>query len=53
MERGAPEGEVIQLTPSKTKPQGIARIKRTAFSQHGGPVYTVTPIGLVLRRPSG
>jgi acyl dehydratase len=47
------EGEVIELTPSKTKPQGIARIKWTAFNQHGDPVYTVTPIGLVPRRPSG
>jgi acyl dehydratase len=47
------EGEVIELTPSKTKPQGVARIKWTAFNQHGDPVYTVTPIGFVPRRPSG
>ena len=46
------EGEVIELTPSKTKPQGIARIKWTAFNQHGDAVYTVTPIGIVRRRPS-
>jgi acyl dehydratase len=47
------EGEVVELTPSKTKPQGIARIKWTAFNQHGDAVYTVTPIGIVPRRPSG
>jgi acyl dehydratase len=46
------EGEVIELTPSKTKPQGIARIKWTAFNQHGDPVYTFTPIGIVARRPT-
>jgi acyl dehydratase len=29
------EGEVVELTPSKTKPQGVARIKWTAFNQWG------------------
>ena len=46
------EGEVIELTPSKTKPQGIARIKWTAFNQHGERVYTFTPIAVVPRRPA-
>jgi acyl dehydratase len=46
------EGEVIELKPSRTKPQGIARIKWTAFNQHGDPVYTFTPIGIVPRRPT-
>jgi acyl dehydratase len=46
------EGEVIELTPSKTKPNGIARIKWTAFNQQGEPVYTFTPIGIVPRRPA-
>ena len=46
------EGEVIELTPSKTKPQGIVRVKWTAFNQHGDPVYTFTPIGVVPCRPS-
>jgi acyl dehydratase len=46
------EGEVIELKPSRTKPQGIARIKWTAFNQHGDPVYTFTPIGIVPRRPA-
>jgi len=45
------EGEVVELTPSKTKPQGIARVKWTAINQHGDPVYTFTPIGIVPRRP--
>jgi len=47
------EGEVVELTPSKTKPQGVVRVKWTAFNQHGDPVYTFTPIGVVPRRPSG
>ena len=45
------EGELIELTPSKTKPQGVAKIKWTAFNQRGEPVYTVTPISIVPRRP--
>jgi acyl dehydratase len=44
------EGEVIELVPSKTKPQGLVRIKWTAFNQRGEPVYTFTPIGIVPRR---
>jgi len=47
------KGEVIELTPSRTKPQGTVRIKWTAFNQHGNPVYTFTPIGVVPRRPGG
>ena len=46
------EGEVVELTPSKTKPQGNARVKWTAFNQHGDPVYTFTPIAIVPRRPA-
>ena len=46
------EGEVIELAPSKTKPQGIAKVKWTAINQHGDSVYTFTPIGIVPRRPS-
>src|SRR5215471_17872027 len=48
------EGEVIELTPSKTKPQGIARIKWTAFNQHGEPVYTLLPLASCrVARPDG
>ncbi|HEY1475728.1 MAG TPA: MaoC family dehydratase [Pseudolabrys sp.] len=47
------EGEVIELIPSKTKPQGIVRVKWTAINQHGDPVYTFTPIAVVPCRPSG
>ena len=46
------EGEVIELTPPKTKPQGVVRVKWTAFNQHGDPVCTFTPMGVVPRRPS-
>src|SRR5206468_12802164 len=45
------EGEAIELTPSRTKPQGVARIKWTMFRQNGEPVYTFTPIAVVPRRP--
>ena len=45
------EGEVIELTPSKTRPQGVVRIKWTAYNQHGEEVYTFTPIGIVPRKP--
>ena len=43
------EGEVIELTPSRSKPQGIARVKWTAFNQRGEPVYTFTPMAIVPR----
>ena len=45
------EGEVVELTPSKTKPQGIVRVKWTLFKEHGDPVYTFTSINIVPRRP--
>jgi acyl dehydratase len=44
------EGEVIKLTPSKSKPQGIALVKWTAFNQDGEAVYTFTPIAIVPSR---
>jgi acyl dehydratase len=44
-------GEVVELIPSKSKPQGIVRVKWTAFNQHGEPVYTFNPIGIVPRKP--
>jgi acyl dehydratase len=46
------EGEVVELVPSKTKPQGIVRVKWTAYNQHGEAVYTFNPIGIVPRRPA-
>ncbi len=45
------EGEVVGLTPSRTKPQGIALVKWTAYNQNGEAVYTFTPIAIVPRRP--
>jgi acyl dehydratase len=47
------EGEVVSLTPSKTKPQGIALVKWTMFNQNGTEVYTFTPIAVVPRQPDG
>jgi acyl dehydratase len=46
------EGEVVELIPSRTKPQGIAKVKWTAYNQCGEAVYTFTPIGVVPRRPN-
>jgi acyl dehydratase len=45
------EGEVVELIPSRNKPQGIARIKWTAYNQNGEAVYTFNPIAIVPRRP--
>ena len=45
------EGEVMSLTPSRTKPQGIALVKWTMYNQNGDEVYTFTPIAIVPRRP--
>jgi acyl dehydratase len=45
------EGEVVGLTPSRTKPQGVALVKWTLYNQNGDAVYTFTPIGSVPRRP--
>ena len=44
------EGEVVELIPSKTRSQGVVRIKWTALNQRGEAVYAFTPIGIVPRR---
>ena len=46
------EGEVVELNPSRTKPQGIVRVKWTLYNQDGEAVYTFNPIGIVPRRPA-
>ncbi len=46
------EGELIGLTPSRTRPQGTVLIKWTLYNQHDEAVFTFTPIGVVPRRPS-
>jgi acyl dehydratase len=46
------EGEVVALAPSQSKPQGIVRIKWTAYNQNGEAVYTFNPIAIVPRRPA-
>jgi acyl dehydratase len=45
------EGEVVELIPSRSKPQGIARVKWTTFNQHAEAVYTFNPIAIVPSRP--
>jgi acyl dehydratase len=46
------EGEVVGLTPSKTKPQGTVLVKWTLYNQKGEAVYTFTPTAFVPRRPT-
>ena len=46
------EGEVVELFPSRTKPQGIARVKWTAYNQNGEAVDTFNPIAIVPTRPA-
>src|SRR3954465_3084057 len=46
------EGEVVELIPSRSKPQGIVKIKWTASNQSGEAVYTFTQIGIAPRRPN-
>ena len=46
------EGEVVDLVPSQSKPQGVVRIRWTAYNQHGEAVYTFNPIAIVPRRPA-
>jgi acyl dehydratase len=46
------EGEVVSLTPSKTKHQGTVLVKWTLYNQKEEEVYTFTPIGFVPCRPS-
>ena len=45
------EGEVVDLVPSKSKPQGVVRVKWTVYNQSGEAVYTFNPIAIVPRRP--
>jgi acyl dehydratase len=45
------EGEIVSLTRSRTKPQGIVLAKWIMYNQNGEAVYTFTPIGSVPCRP--
>ena len=48
------ESEIIELTPSRSKPQqGIVTVRSTMFSQDREAVYLRTAKLLVLRRPRG
>lgn len=46
------EGEVVGMTPSRTKPQGTVLVKWTLYNQNDEAVYTFTPIGFVPYRPA-
>jgi len=46
------EGEVVELVPSRSKPQGVVRIKWIALNQNGEAVYTFNPIAIVPTRPA-
>jgi acyl dehydratase len=46
------EGEVVELKPSRTKPQGTARVRWTVYNQKGDQVLTFTPTVIVPRRPN-
>jgi acyl dehydratase len=45
------EGEVVELAPSRSKPQGVARVRWTLYDLHGEAVYTFIPIAIVPTRP--
>ena len=45
------EGEVVELAPSRSKPQGVARVRWTLYDQNGEAVYTFIPIAIVPTRP--
>ena len=46
------EGEIVELVPSRTKPQGIVRIIWTAYNQNGEAVCSFKPIAIVPTRPA-
>jgi acyl dehydratase len=43
---------VVELTPSRTKPQGTVRVKWVVFNQNYEEVLRFTPIVVVPRRPA-
>jgi acyl dehydratase len=45
------EGELVDLKPSQTRPQGTVLIKWTLYNQNDEAVFTFTPIGIVPTRP--
>jgi acyl dehydratase len=44
------ESEIVEITPSRSKPQGIVTIRSTMQNQHGEAVYVLTAKLLVPRR---
>jgi acyl dehydratase len=48
------ESEIIEITPSRSKPQqGVATVRSTMLNQNGEAVYLFTAKILVFRRPMG
>ena len=45
------EGEIIEITASRSKPQGNVRMKLVLFNQDNEAVYTITALMIVPRRP--
>ena len=45
------EGEVVELIPSRSKPQGVGRVRYTLFNQRNEPVYGIVAIHVVPKRP--
>ena len=45
------EGELLELVPSRSKPQGIARVRYTLFNQRDEAVYGIVAIHIVPKRP--
>ena len=45
------EGELLELVPSHSKPQGIARVRYTLFNQRNEAVYGIVAIHIVPTRP--
>jgi acyl dehydratase len=44
------EGEILELTPSRTKPHGVVRTRYVLRNQRGEAVYSIVPINIVPRR---
>jgi acyl dehydratase len=46
------ESEIVEITPSRSKPQqGIVTVRSTMLNQNGEAVYLLTAKLLVVRRP--
>ena len=47
------ESEIVEITPSRSKPnQAVVKVRSTTLSHEGNAVYVFTGKMLVLKRPS-